>query len=323
MQSTHRPLTRRRILVFEWLCGGGLLLDGLHPDELGGLVAQGRAMLQAVCADFLAAGAEVHVPVDHRMQLEIGSKFFEIPEAKSIIRRLGELIEDADAVLLIAPESGGQLEKCLEWFKDSSSKLLNPDLEFTRLCSNKNRLQKHLSDHGVAVPDGCPAQHLNEFNFQSKNEHGFVIKPNDGCGGAGIEFVETLDIEAISGKHADARIEEFIPGQAVSVSAIATANGFQQFPALRQRFDSQPVGHFSRCTDDLNADVAHRSKELAEKTIAALPKTTGYFGIDMIIGARDVVVEVNPRLTMSYPVLRDKMDFNLAELMLASKPLGV
>lgn len=319
MQTTENHANRRSILVFEWLCGGGLLQQGLHPEELSGLVAQGRAMLQAVCADFVATGADVHVPVDQRIPLEIGTKNYKMNGETPFQECLIELAKDADWVLLIAPESDGHLENCIHWLADCSTKLLNPDIEFTRLCSNKNRLQSLLSDHDIKVPAGCRADQWNDFGEKLPSSNGFVIKPNDGCGGEGIEFTKSLCAGTIPTKNSDTRIEEFVPGHAVSVSAIANLNAIELFPALQQTFDNQPIGNFHKCTDNLDPGIATRAKKLAEQTIAALPTTTGYFGIDMVIGARDVVIEVNPRITMSYPVLRDKLNVNMAELMLRCK----
>ena len=52
----------------------------------------------------------------------------------------------------------------------------------------------------------------------------------------------------------------------------------------------------------------------------AFPLTAGYLGIDMVLAQRpdqrDVVIEVNPRLTTSYVGLRELAHCNLAEAML-------
>ena len=65
----------------------------------------------------------------------------------------------------------------------------------------------------------------------------------------------------------------------------------------------------------------NRAERLAQKAIRALPGAWGFVGVDLILGnaedgSRDVVLEVNPRLTTSYVGLRQLLDQNLAEIML-------
>jgi len=68
----------------------------------------------------------------------------------------------------------------------------------------------------------------------------------------------------------------------------------------------------------LAAGLAERSVALAERALAALPETSGYVGVDLVLGrdpngGEDFVIEVNPRLTTSYVGLRAATETNLAE----------
>ena len=72
----------------------------------------------------------------------------------------------------------------------------------------------------------------------------------------------------------------------------------------------------------LARNLAQRACRLARATLTALPRTRGFVGVDMILGepadgSRDVVLEVNPRLTTSYVGLRRGTSSNLAAAMLA------
>ena len=316
MHDTPGRQKRRHVLVVEWLCSGGLFVDELEPCDMPSLVSQGRRMLVSVCSDFVATGARVVVPVDARQTLDLDTKTHLIQDANSFHLDLFELADQVDQVLVIAPESDGHLETCLLWLHQFEDKWLNPDIEFTRLCSNKNRLQRYFADHGVDVPAGIHGNDWPQFSRSVSGKNGFIVKPVDGCGGENIVFVEA----PISGSllQATNRIEEFVPGVPVSVAVVAQNSGQQILPAMRQVFDGKPVGHFVECVDDLEPAIADRAKRLAKQVVSVLPKTTGYFGIDMVIGGRDVVIEVNPRITMSYPHLRGKVKWNLAELMLDS-----
>ena len=53
---------------------------------------------------------------------------------------------------------------------------------------------------------------------------------------------------------------------------------------------------------------------MAERTVKAFPGLRGYVGVDLVLTGKEVVViEVNPRLTVSYVGLREVAGFNLAQ----------
>ena len=62
-----------------------------------------------------------------------------------------------------------------------------------------------------------------------------------------------------------------------------------------------------------------RAATLAKEVLEYLPPCRGYVGLDLVLGddpAEDCLIEINPRLTMSYPVLGPLTGQNLASLML-------
>ncbi len=67
--------------------------------------------------------------------------------------------------------------------------------------------------------------------------------------------------------------------------------------------------------------LADRATRLARQALTALPDSTGYVGVDLVLGGDplggdDHVIEVNPRLTTSYVGLRQLVQGNLADAML-------
>ena len=105
------------------------------------------------------------------------------------------------------------------------------------------------------------------------------------------------------------RVEEYVEGTPASVSVIrsqSTTSEIQILPPLRQVFFDDYPGKFSHCQDDLPIDLATRAQDLAEQTVNALPDFSGFIGIDIVLGPRDVVIEINPRLTISYAIHRPK-----------------
>lgn len=70
----------------------------------------------------------------------------------------------------------------------------------------------------------------------------------------------------------------------------------------------------------LSPPLAERAQRLALATMAAMPTTVGYVGIDLVLGvaddgSEDTVIEINPRLTTSYVGLRAACRENLAAAM--------
>jgi predicted ATP-grasp superfamily ATP-dependent carboligase len=69
-------------------------------------------------------------------------------------------------------------------------------------------------------------------------------------------------------------------------------------------------------------DLVQRAVRLGSRALQAMPLTTGYVGVDLVLGpaddgCEDRVLEINPRLTTSYIGLRHRTQDNLAAAMIA------
>ncbi len=277
-------------------------------------------MLQTICEDFQAANYEPIVPVDCRFGSEFTGRKVPVNSARDVVSVLRRLAKEANCILIIAPETGGCLLQCLDWMQDFKGKLLNPGYEFTKLASDKNSLQEFLDQQQVPVPSGGKFPDWLMDNRWSCAQQ-YVLKPSDGCGGENLKLIKSpIDVEFQSLPAAASwRVEEFAEGIATSVSVIGSACFAPLIlPPLRQAFDREPIGRFARCVADLSGEISRRATELASKTVRVLPNPVGFFGVDMVIGIRDVVIEVNPRITLSYCCLRQIVEFNLAARMVDS-----
>src|SRR5690606_21127135 len=92
-------------------------------------------------------------------------------------------------------------------------------------------------------------------------------------------------------------------------------------PACRQHLSDDGRFRYLGGSLPLPPSLHARAARLAQQALDALPAAIGYVGVDLVLGAaddgsRDVVIEVNPRLTTSYLGLRDAVKINLAELIL-------
>ena len=340
-----------RILIFEWLLGGGQWIVQNPPDFHSPMMQQGGGMLRAVVRDFGCFVERIFVPVDSRVDREhewlwaatsnkdessgtdnLGGsdaviEAVYVDSQESLASTLKSLAHQVDHVLLIAPESDGLLSQCCQWLEGSSDKFVSPDLQFVTLTSDKQATTDWLQQRGVTVPRGS---RLSDIDSEFSLELSVVLKPIDGAGSEQVQIVKDWATFVTPDDPENWRVEEFIQGESVSVSAICDGDKFELLPPTGQIFEESEdnvlighglIGHYVNAKYPLEDSVSARASNLAAKAIKALPPTRGYIGIDMVIsdiGAEfDCVIEVNPRLTMSYLRLREICDGNLAEKMVA------
>lgn len=358
-----------RILLFEWLIGGGLLADdltppanfdfsdivarvandesALHPrqqsyhSELESLLVQGSSMAWALAQDFLAAGCHVTFPFDPRLEIlqsTLGHDKLDCiyPRVKlgdfdSLIQQLKRWSLDVDAVLLIAPESDHRLAKlahCIE-----RAKLISPSAEFIDAVVDKFQLSQRFGNtSNVQVPCSyLPAE------FVQRVESGnvtwpIVVKKRVGAGSESMTLLESPNAfrklpnrDQLLGSE-NFFFQQFIAGKPVSVSAVVSPDGKAHFfPPTGQRFDAAPFGNYVGAEFPLPSSWTEASHRIASHVVEIL-NPNGYFGIDMIIPAphgetpetngsgafRPVLLEINPRMTMSYLTLRQTVPENPA-----------
>ncbi|MEM9411211.1 MAG: ATP-grasp domain-containing protein [Planctomycetota bacterium] len=298
---------RPKILIFEWIIGGGLRWqDDAHGSM--DLYRQAQKMWRALCMGFEKAGFHVVTVVDRGEvfrnpsgDLRISTTY--VGDKMEVKSSLVDLANQADFLLLVAPEIDGCLEKCLGWVEEFRPKWLNPSLELTRIASNKNELFHFFASKNVGLPQGCSAIHWNDF-FSQQSRENVVIKPVDGCGGEGIRLVVRSDLETMAkispeqlGKF---RIEECVSG--ISASTLVMRSNWETtiFPPLQQEFIDGRFGNFLNCQNSLCKDHSLRATNLTRRVLDSLPKFTGIIGVDMVIGEdEEYLIEVNPRAVMS------------------------
>jgi predicted ATP-grasp superfamily ATP-dependent carboligase len=282
-----------RVFVYEYTCaqGGRSAGDSLHTE--------GRAMLSAVLADFgRVPGVEA---------VTIGGD-----DGHDAIC---EQARRADWTLLIAPEFDGLLaERCL-WVEEAGGRLLGPSSAAVRLTTDKRLTTRHLHRAGVPTPmcvspgDPCPLP--------------AVLKPRDGAGSQATFLVHNPDDVARCSAQAAAEgwrgeliLQPFVPGTAVSVAFLVGPGRCVPLMPAAQHLSDDGRFRYLGGTVPLPRELCERAVSLARRAVQAVPGLRGYVGVDVVLGATDQVIEINPRLTTSYVGLRALAETNLAEAML-------
>jgi predicted ATP-grasp superfamily ATP-dependent carboligase len=312
-----------RVLVFEWLVGGGLLVDTQPLEDCSSMFRQGALMRRAIAEDFAAAGCEVLTTTDGRWAETFAAReSIAISSGEELPSRLRELASEADFLLVIAPESEGRLVRVLDWLEPFAERLLSPDRKWAALFSDKQATCDWLQRVGVRVPSGRSWLSGHDV-WPPSVALPAVCKPNDGCGGEGLRLVrENWGDESDLGA-GQWRIETLIEGEAVSVVALIGGIERLLLQPTRQLFSSDAFGIYTGgeiIEDERMVTAVWRAVEPA---LRAMEGVSGVVGFDLVLGRETceeewvvTVVEVNPRLTSSYLGLREFYHNNLAGCLL-------
>ncbi len=307
------------IFIYEWATGGGLVDEpGPLPTSL---VREGMAMVGALVSDAQRiTGCGVTAFRDPRIvQLSYGG--CEIVDVLSSVAHDEEFERQAaaaDATLLIAPEFDGILMKLARRATAVGGRLLSPSPEFIRLTADKHRTCEALRAAGVRTPRGALLE--TDAPLPQDFPYPAVVKPVDGAGSQDTYFVRGAhDIPPAYAWRR--RIEQFVPGMAASAAVICGPDRRVVLEPCRQRISDDGRLRYLGGELPLTAGLSERARDLTSIAIRALPPTTGYVGVDLVLGSdpngtEDYVIEVNPRLTTSYVGLRAAAQTNLAEAML-------
>ena len=310
------------VLLFEYVAGGGWW-EVSNAAPTGGLLAEGAAMLAAAAKDFSHVPG-VHLTALHdvrvRRRLPASVTAIDVDSAAALQDCFQRAAEAADCALVIAPETDGALERFAQLACRCGAELIGPPPHCIRVAADKNLTASALSEAGVATPRGVtwsagrcwPA--IDDVPFESA--YPLVWKPVDGCGSQDVRLVRSpADAQPATA----GRLEEFVPGMPASCLVLCGPDLLQPLPPCRQELSQDGRFQLQGLTLIEDARLAQRAQDLAAAAVAALPGARGLVGVDFVLSdERDVVIEVNPRLTTSYLLVRNAVEGNLAAAMLDS-----
>lgn len=327
-----------RTFIYEYISGGGLAGHDLPAS----LAREGRAMLHAVAHDMAQIpDLTVLTTLDPRLldtcAAALREKLTDEQARRIHIHPLGPgnepdtflaLATQSDWTLVIAPETDGVLAERCRWVERAGGRLLGPSPSAVQLAADKFALSEHLRRHGVpAVPGRLvrPAQGLpDDFRYPA------VLKPRFGAGSQQTFLIRdatsATDIAQAAvreGLTDNAILQPYIPGTPASVSFLIGPRATVPLLPATQRLSPDGRFRYEGGRLPLPEPLRSRAVTLARRAVDAVPGFLGYVGVDLILAAdephgerRDVVVEINPRLTTSYVGLRALAETNLAAAML-------
>ncbi|MDO9099101.1 MAG: ATP-grasp domain-containing protein [Candidatus Methanoperedens sp.] len=273
-----------KILVAEYAVGAGV-------DEF---MLEGKAMLGALARSFVSCGHEVFYPTAGA-QLGAGKAV----KTVNFDETLKKLSKKCDAALVIAPDE--ILGDMTEIVEENTANLGCPS-DSVRLCADKLECTRALERENLPVP---------ETIGNGEYDGDFVIKPRFGCASEGI-------YRSRSGTLKDGFIAtKYIEGEHLSASLIT---GKTQLPLTvnRQLIEINHNISYKGGTVGYRCDMNNEIIDVAKKTVKALG-CRGYAGVDIVLGDKPYVVDVNPRPTTSIIGIARVLDIEIADLILKSK----
>ena len=336
-----------KVAVFESLCGGMGLIGGAPLPA--SFVAEGLAMLRAVCESFLRAPAAVVTAVVDgrvvdprsvsRQSLHVVDLQMPLRDTKGrghLCQRWIEIAAQHDASLIIAPECDGELAEIVGQFVDAGIRTLNCSPEFISFAGDKLAVAEFCRSHRLPHP---PTIRADAFLAQPDllGLGPLVIKPRDGAGCLGLRRFNTASdttehlVRAIGDRATDWIVQGWVEGTAVSRAAVASPGKVQLQPWRQQHFETIPEGEdtsgsYSYAGSSARKDLPDPlADDMIRNLLARGPGVAfGWVGFDFVVatssdGAVVTLIEVNPRLTTSFADVQAENQASLLAPLLSSR----
>lgn len=304
------------ILIFEYITGGGLANQTLPT----GLVREGEMMLRAVARDFvMIPNMQVSILKDYRLTINVNAvnEIAITPETSSI-QEIESMVDELDALLIIAPETDNILASLCERFEKQALILLNSSVDSIKLTADKYACYKHLHQYAI---EQIPSYKMDELDdsLKENSANKYIIKSKDGVGCEDLMILNNLNHIGhtfFSLEKDNYIIQPFIQGRAASLSLLCWDGDCLLLTANEQCIEEKN-NSFSLIKCRVNSLDKEEHINFAKEILAALPGLRGYIGIDMLVRDEKILlVEINPRLTISYAGIASAIGVNPAHLML-------
>lgn len=233
-----------------------------------------------------------------------------LPESGDFDAEIARLAPQCDYGLVIAPDE--MLSKFTHTLELATHNI-GSDSTSIAVCANKRLTGKILSGIGIAVPQEAGADYTGKR----------VIKPVKGAGSVGVRIAKEGEVPG-DGEMA----VEYLEGEHYSVSIVGSrvvgeACGYYSglppvFLTINRQYssaDENGVFTYRGGETPVHPEREEEIIDVAKKTIERLG-CQGYVGIDLVVGEKIWVVDVNPRPTMSIIGVVGVIDEEIADVLL-------
>lgn len=226
-----------------------------------------------------------------------------------------EALAWADAVWLVAPETGGELERLSREVESAGVRLLGCSSDAVAVAASKSATHAALAGRVWQPAD-------------IGSRDGWLCKPDDGVAADGVRRWSAAEGwcsgEAPPAAPPGCIVQPFVAGEALSLCLLSDAQTVRVLAVNRQYLEWQADGS-ARYRGGVSNEITDRARfaPLADAVHRAIPGLWGCWGIDCVLPegggptrGEPVLIEVNPRLTTAFVELRSATGFDLLAALL-------
>lgn len=297
------------------------------PDPPASLAVEGRAILRAVLSDFRAWGRFPVVTTIAGRRRGVSHFADSLPadrvvslDAEVYPTTLVRLAQQCGAALIIAPESGGTLERLSALLHDAGVRLLGSLSEGVAVAADKWECHRRFVRAGLPTPETVLTTVDGAAPAADELGYPLVVKPMDGAGCEGVGFVPRADWLAPALAHPAIQREDrlllqrYVAGTHASVSLLVAEGESIALSLNEQRVRVGLPFAYRGGVASISHPRRGQALDLARRAVSLVPGLRGYVGVDLMLRHDGCsLIEINPRLTTSYVGLRRVIDLNMAE----------
>ncbi len=324
------------VLVYEYFSGGGCPADELP----GALAAEALGILWALLVDFRRWGAvRTITALDPRFEeLVLGLSRKTLPADEVVYASPSEheevylsLLKRCDAVLVVAPETGGVLARLTALAEMAGTPLLGSSATAVATAGDKAACYRLFRLAKLPTPRTLTAGFVSAAQVAEQMAFPLVIKPLDGVGSEGVcrvdrpsDLPSILTLVRQVTSHEQILLQSLASGIHISVSLLIARSRCLPLSLNRQLIQAGLPFKYRGSQVPFHHQAGDNVFELARSAVSLIPGLNGYVGVDLVLvndGA--LLIEINPRLTTSYIGLRQVTPVNLAQLIWEASKSGI
>jgi predicted ATP-grasp superfamily ATP-dependent carboligase len=275
------------------------------------LVHEADLMVRALITDLRdIPGVSVVTTRDHRLPVIDAADTLVVDRVQDPLIAFDRCLEQAEAAWVIAPETGGALERLTRRVEESGRPLLGCGSAAVALTASKRATAEALVAAGLAVvPTFAAVDEIPPLPGL------WVVKPDDGAGAE--DTVRCWDADAAAERMRRGLVAQpWIEGDNLSLSLLCARGDARLLTINRQQIAIEDERLLLRAiTVNALRDADGMYARLARRIAAAIPTLFGWVGVDLILtDDGPMILEINPRVTTSYCGLRAARGVNPAAL---------
>ncbi len=300
-----------RVLLIE------AILSGLFRNVNSSILSEGLAMVLSLIHDLSNASHSVSTVVC-RDFLKL-SRFLKPSTVRKIsdvsfleLRKLAQL---HDLTYIVAPEYNGLLAHVLE---ELDGFHVCSDHETVKRVSDKAAVMSELSRIGLKTPETLMHIPGDTIDLDPLKPP-LLVKPRTGTGCEGLKvFKSSVELKRflLKNKEREFLIQRFVKGVPASISLLT--DGLKALPiSLNRQFISISRSMYLGGYTPMHHRLLKDAFEAAIKAVELFKGLRGYVGVDVVLSKDGVyVIEINPRLTVSYVGLSRSLSENLSNFII-------